>query len=81
MTEPLAALFLVCMLACAVAVLLVRDLFAAVLVFSAFSFFSALFFAVLGAVDVALTEAVIGGAITTVFFVVAIDRTGRRARR
>lgn len=81
MTETLAVLFLVCMLACAIAVMLVEDLLAAVVVFGAFSFFSALLFAVLGAVDVALTEAVIGGAITTVFFVVAIDRTGRRARR
>ena len=81
MTEMLALSFLVCMLACAIAVMVVEDLLAAVVVFGAFSFCSALLFAVLGAVDVALTEAVIGGAITTVFFVVAIDRTGRRARR
>lgn len=55
MTEVLAASFLVCMLACAVAVMVVDDLLAAVVVFGAFSFFSALLFAVLGAVDVAST--------------------------
>ena len=49
MIEALAAVLLVGMLACGAAVLLLDDLLAAVLVFSAFSFCSALLFAVLGA--------------------------------
>jgi uncharacterized MnhB-related membrane protein len=80
-SEPLATFFLVLMLACAVAVLTVEDLLGAVVVFGAFSFFSAILFGVLGALDVAFTEAVVGGALTAVFFVTAIYRTGRRARR
>jgi energy-converting hydrogenase B subunit D len=81
MTESLAILFLVLMVACAVSALVVRDLIAAVIVFGAFSFFSAVLFAVLGAVDVAFTEAAVGGAITTLFFVAALYRTGERADR
>jgi uncharacterized MnhB-related membrane protein len=59
----------------------VRDLTAAVIIFAAFSFFSAVLFAVLGAVDVAFTEAAVGGAITTLFFVSALYRTGQRGGR
>ena len=79
MIEPLATLFLVLVVVCAIAALSVRDLLAAVIIFGAFSFFSALFFAILGALDVAFTEAAVGAVITTVFFVSAISRTARRA--
>lgn len=78
MIEPLATVFLVLIVVCAVAALIVKDLLAAVIVFGAFSFFSAIFFAVLGALDVALTEAAVGAVITTVFFVSAVYRTGRK---
>ena len=79
MIEPLATLLLCLIVVCALAVLCVRDLLAAVIVFGAFSFFSATFFATLGALDVAFTEAAVGAVITTVFFVSAVFRTGRRA--
>ena len=79
MIEPLATLFLVLDGVCAIAALSVRDLLAAVIIFGAFSFFSALFFAILGALDVAFTEAAVGAVITTVLFVSAIFRTARRA--
>ena len=79
MIEPLATLFLVLVVVCAIAALSVRDLLAAVIVFGAFSFFSAIFFAILGALDVAFTEAAVGAVITTVLFVSAIFRTARRA--
>jgi multicomponent Na+:H+ antiporter subunit B len=62
-----------------VAALTARDLLAAVIVLGAFSFFSATFFASLGALDVAFTEAAVGAGITTVFLVTAIFRTERRA--
>lgn len=73
-------LFLLLMVVCAVAALRVKDLLAAVIIFGAFSFFSAAFFAVQDALDVAFTEAAVGAVITTVFFVCAIRRTTRRAR-
>ena len=66
------------MIVCALAALLVQDLLSAVVIFGVFSFFSATFFTILGAVDVAFTEAAVGAAITTVFFVSAISRTTRK---
>ena len=81
MTEALAILFLVLIFACAVGALVVRDLMAAVIIFGAFSFFSAILFAVFGAIDVAFTEAAVGGAITTLVFVAGLYRTGERSDR
>lgn len=78
MIPPLVTLFLVLMVVCAVFALRTSDLLAAVVIFGAFSFFSAIFFTLLGALDVAFTEAAIGAAITTVFFVSAIYRTDRK---
>lgn len=79
MIAPLVTLFLVLMVLCAVTALSLPDLLSAVAVFGAFSFFSAVFFTLLGALDVAFTEAAVGAAITTVFFVSAIYRTDRKA--
>lgn len=78
MMAPLATLFLVLMAVCAIAALQVTDLLGAVVIFGGFSFFSAIFFTFLGALDVAFTEAAVGAAITTVFFVTAIYRTDRK---
>ena len=78
MIPSLVTLFLFLMLVCAVVALNVTDLLAAVVIFGAFSFFSAVFFTLLGALDVAFTEAAVGAAITTVFFVSAIYRTDRK---
>lgn len=77
MIAPLVTFFLVLMIVCALFALRVTDLLAAVVTFGAFSFFSAIFFTLLGALDVAFTEAAVGAAITTVFFVSAIYRTNR----
>ena len=77
--DPLAVVFLTLMIICAISVLSVHDLLTSVIVFGTFSFFSATYFAILGAVDVAFTEAAVGAAITTVFFVTAIFRTDRGA--
>jgi len=62
----------------AVICLQVKDLLAAVVTLGVFSFFSALIFVVMGAVDVGFTEAVVGAGATTVFFVVALYRTTRK---
>lgn len=78
--ESLSTFFLFLIVVCAIAALSVRDLLAAVVIFGAFSFFSALYFASLGALDVAFTEAAVGAVITTVFFVTAIFRTVRRTK-
>ncbi len=78
--EWLATFFLVLVVVCAVAAMTMRDLLAAVIIFGAFSFFSALYFATLGALDVAFTEAAVGAVITTVFFVTAIFRTMRSSK-
>ncbi len=48
--------------------LLVKDLVGAVLILGSYSFFLALAWAWLGAVDVAFTEAVVGAGLSTVFF-------------
>lgn len=55
----------------------VVDLLAAIILFSAFSFFAVLTYLVLGAPDVAFTEAVVG-VVSTTFFIVALNRLGRR---
>ena len=78
---PLSIFFQVLIVVCAVAAVFTHDLLAAVAIFGAFSFFSAVYFAILGALDVAFTEAAVGAVITTVFFVTAIFRTVRRTKR
>lgn len=74
MIELVSLVILALLVVSAIAALTVRDLMTAVVIFGAFSFFSALFYAVLGAVDVAFTEAAVGAAITTLFFVTALRR-------
>jgi energy-converting hydrogenase B subunit D len=81
MTNFLSDLLLVLMIVAAVGALAVRELMAAVIIFGAFSFFCAIYFAVLGAVDVAFTEAAVGAAITTLFFVTALYRAGEQRAR
>jgi len=80
MIDVLALFFLALIVTSAVAALSVKDLLAAVVLFGAFSFFSAIFFAVMGALDVAFTEAAVGAVVTTVFFVSAIYSTSRTTR-
>lgn len=57
--------------------LAVKDLLAASALFGVFSFSAATWFALLGAVDVAFTEACVGGALTTILFVSTAFRTRR----
>lgn len=59
--------------------LYIRDLLTAVVTLSAFSFISALIYIVMGAIDVGFTEAVVGGGVTGIFFVVLIFQTARRS--
>lgn len=59
------------------AAIYVKDLLAAIIMFGAFSFFAVLIYLVLGAPDVAFTEAVVG-VVSTTFFIIALNRVRRR---
>jgi multicomponent Na+:H+ antiporter subunit B len=70
---------LVILVIAALVALQVRDLLAAVAVLTAYSFFMALLFAEMGAVDVAFTEAALGAGVTGVFFIIALFALERRS--
>ncbi|HDP95549.1 MAG TPA: DUF4040 domain-containing protein [Candidatus Aminicenantes bacterium] len=63
----------------AASALWVRNLVTAVIVLSVFSFFSALLYVAMGAVDVGFTEAVVGAGISGVLMLVTLFRTWRRS--
>ena len=56
----------------------VRDMIAAVATLSVYSFLAATLLALMGAVDVALTEAALGAGVTGVLLVAAISIVDRR---
>ena len=58
----------------------VKDLLGAAILFGAYSFLLCLLWAIMGAVDVAFTEASVGAGVSTVFFVSAVFRTSRRTK-
>jgi energy-converting hydrogenase B subunit D len=64
----------------AVVSLALRNLLAAVVTFTIYSFLLALLFASMGAVDVGFTEAVVGAGIVGVFFIATLFKTTRRSR-
>lgn len=64
----------------AIAAITVRDLLGTAILFGAYSFMMCLLWAVMGAVDVAFTEAAVGAGVSTVFFVAAVFRTSRRTK-
>lgn len=75
-------LILLAMLALtALRVIVLRDLFAVVMLFGIYSFISALVFVDLDAVDVAFTEASVGAGITTVLMLGTLALTGRQEKR
>ena len=63
----------------AIVALEMRDLIAAVAALTAYSFLAALLLALMGAVDVALTEASLGAGITGVLFIGAVSLMKRRS--
>ncbi|MFH2202367.1 MAG: hydrogenase subunit MbhD domain-containing protein [Elusimicrobiota bacterium] len=80
MIQPLETLFLVLLIITAITALEADDLLSAVILFGAFSFFSATFYAITGALDVAFTEVALGAVIATVFFVSAIHRSHKNRK-
>jgi uncharacterized MnhB-related membrane protein len=71
---------LIVLVALALIALQVRDLVAAAVVLSGYSFVMALLFATMGAVDVAFMEATLGAGVTGVLFLVALFSMERRSK-
>ena len=65
---------------CGIAALTLKDLLSAAILFGAYSFMMCLLWAIMGAVDVAFTEASVGAGISTVLFVAAVFQTSRRSK-
>lgn len=64
----------------AVSIAMMKDLAAAVILFSVYSFALCLLWVHRGAPDVAMTEAAVGAGITAVLFFYTLTRTGRREK-
>lgn len=64
----------------AIAALSIKDLLGAGILFGAYSFLMCVLWAVMGAVDVAFTEASVGAGVSTVLFIAAVFRTKRRSK-
>lgn len=80
MIWPVEAAILLIVIILAVGAISVRDLLSAAILFGAYSFMMCLLWAIMGAVDVAFTEASVGAGISTVLFVAAVFHTSRRTR-
>ncbi len=70
---------LVILIITALIALSLHDLLAAVAALAAYSFFVALLFSQMGAIDVAFVEATLGAGISGVLFIVALFLTRRRS--
>ena len=70
---------LVIVIITALIALSLRDLLAAVVALAAYSFFMALLFAQMGAIDVAFVEVTLGAGVSGVFFIVVLFLTRRRS--
>jgi energy-converting hydrogenase B subunit D len=73
-------LLLTLVVVCGVTTIVLKDLLAATLVFSVYSFLMCLLWAEMGAVDVAFTEATVGAGVSTMLFIATILRTTRRSK-
>lgn len=73
-------IILIIVLVLAISAISVLDLLGAAILFGAYSFMMCLLWAIMGAVDVAFTEASVGAGVSTVLFVAAVFRTSRRTR-
>jgi multicomponent Na+:H+ antiporter subunit B len=69
---------LVLLVMTAAGALMVKDLISAVFILGSYSFTLALVWALLGAVDVAFVEAVVGAGLATVFFLLTLFRTAEK---
>lgn len=77
---PLDVTILTLVVIVGISAITVKDLLGAAIMFGAYSFMMCLMWSVMGAVDVAFTEASVGAGVSTVFFVAAVFRTTRRTK-
>ena len=80
MSNLLTFVLFIVLIVAGIAALRVRDLAAAVFLLTAFSFGAALIYALMGAPDVAFTEAVIGAGVSGVFLIAALFFLDRRSK-
>lgn len=80
MSWSIEVLILMIVVICGIGAITVKDLLGAVILFSAYSFMMCLLWAIMGAVDVAFTEASVGAGVSTVLCVAAVFRTTRRTK-
>ncbi|MCD6121566.1 MAG: DUF4040 domain-containing protein [Spirochaetales bacterium] len=78
MMQYLFLLLVLIMLGSAVSIIFIKDLLSAVIVVTVVSLVASILFLFIAAPDVAITEASIGAALTTVIFVIAISRTRKK---
>ena len=74
MTYSFELVLVALVLATALATILVKDLISAVFILGSYSFFLALVWAWLGAVDLAFVEAVVGAGLSTVFLLLTLSQ-------
>ena len=80
MTTPiLEAILLIALIAITITIIFGKDLIVAVVIYCAFSFLTMFLYIVMGAPDVAFTEAVIG-VISTIFFLMILKKIDRRCK-
>ena len=72
-------IILVFLVITAIISLQVKDLLAASMIFSVYSFRMCLLWAGMAAVDVAFTEAAVGAGVSSVFLIATVLRTSRRS--
>lgn len=65
---------------CGIGAITVKDLLGAAILFGAYSFMMCLLWSIMGAVDVAFTEASVGAGVSTVLFVATVFQTSRRTK-
>jgi len=70
-------LLLTFLIFCSIAVARTRDLLSAVVLWAAYSLVMAIVWQMLGASDVAITEAALGSGVTSFLFIAAISKTRR----
>ena len=73
-------IIVVLVIVCSIAAINVKDLLSSTILLGAYSFLLCLLWAIMGAVDVAFTEATVGAGVSTVFCVAAVFHTTRRTK-
>ncbi|MBR5230577.1 MAG: DUF4040 domain-containing protein [Firmicutes bacterium] len=73
------ALFLLILITIAIIIIFHKDLLGVTIIYCAFSFAAMMLYIIVGAADVAFTEAVIG-VVATVYFIIAIKSVNRRCK-